>query len=706
MVKKKQKAAYISSLEQRAEDALETLSSDNGDSVKFSPDNMKTLIHDLQLHQIELKIQNDELRRTQKELTVSRERYFDLYDLAPLGYITVSEKGLLLETNLTAATMLGKYRNEMIKNPISSFILSMDQDIYYRHRKLLFETGEPQKFELRMVQTDKLHLWVQMDMVAAQNEDGSPVCRIAISDITERKKAEESLQEHEEQYRAVVDNIGDYIMRYDKSFRHIYANRLALEVTGLPIDQYIGKTHREMGFPDHLCELWRKNIQLVFDTGKQQNIEFDVELVEGKMSLELQLNPEFAVDGSVKTVIGISRDITSRKQAEVEKLKLESRLQQAQKMESIGTLAGGIAHDFNNLLYPIIGFSEMLKEDLPPDSPEHESAQEIFNAGRRGGELVKQILAFSRQAENKLSPVRFQKILKEVCKLTRSTIPSDIKIHNNIQKDCGSVMAESTQLHQIAMNLITNAYHAVEKASGKISIQLKEIILDNDDLKDSPLQPGQYAMLSVSDDGVGIPKEIMNNIFEPYFTTKEKGKGTGLGLAVVYGILTEHKGDIKVYSEVGKGTTFNVYLPLMKKSTESISTETVLDKLTGTERILLVDDEKSVVRLEKQMLERLGYNVSALSNSLEALETFNSNPDGYDLVISDMTMPNMTGDQLAIKLMSIRPDIPIVICTGFSERINKEQAEAHKVKGFLMKPVVKSEMAQMVRKVLDEAKIS
>jgi CheY-like chemotaxis protein len=267
-------------------------------------------------------------------------------------------------------------------------------------------------------------------------------------------------------------------------------------------------------------------------------------------------------------------------------------------------------------------------------------------------------------------------------------------------------MAEPTQLHQIAMNLITNAYHAVEKASGEISIQLKEIILDNNDLKDSPLQSGQYVMLSVSDNGVGIPKEIMNNIFDPYFTTKKKGKGTGLGLAVVYGILTEHKGDINVYSEEGKGTTFNVYLPLMKKSTEAITTEKVLNKLTGTERILLVDDEESVVRLEKQMLERLGYNVSARSNSLEALKTFNSNPDDYDLVVTDMTMPNMTGDKLAKEILAVRSDMPVIICTGFSERINKEKAEAIKVKGFLMKPVVKSEMGQMVRKVLDEAKIS
>lgn len=534
------------------------------------------------------------------------------------------------------------------------------------------------------------------------------------AEITERKQAEKALRAAEQLFSYYMDSIDSYVYIKDREGNYTFINKKTEKLFNTTREDLKKKKYTDFDFFDEeMAKQLRKNDKKIIDTGQNTENE-EIGRPEGRENIERGVGFKYFLalkfplrdkDGNIIGVCGFSHDITDKKKAEKERDVLESRLQQSQKMESIGTLAGGIAHDFNNLLYPIIGFSEMLKEDLTPDSPEHESAQEIYNAGRRGGELVKQILAFSRQTEHKLSPVHFQKILTEVCKLIRSTIPSDIEIFQDIQKDCGLVMAEATQLHQIAMNLITNAYHAVEKASGEIAIQLKEIILDNDDLKDSPLQPGQYVMLSVSDNGVGIPKEIMNNIFEPYFTTKEKGKGTGLGLAVVYGILTEHKGDIKVYSEKGLGTTFNVYLPLMKKSDEAISTEKELNKLTGTERILLVDDEKSVVRLEKLMLERLGYNVSAMSNSLEALEIFNSNPDGYDLVISDMTMPNMTGDQLAQELMAIRPDIPIVICTGFSERINKEQAEANKVKGFLMKPVIKSEMAQMVREVLDEAKI-
>ncbi len=524
------------------------------------------------------------------------------------------------------------------------------------------------------------------------------------------KLTEKALQSSESKYRRLSENspaiVYQFKMDSDGAFSFPYINTSVKSIMGVAAEDIMQDSSKFLGMV--ISEDQKMFLEGVLKSAESLELYHAVirYLKDGEERwIEARSTPDTMEDGSV-VWDGFLIDITDKKNAEKERDAFETRLRQSQKMESIGTLAGGIAHDFNNILYPIIGFAEMLKEDLPPGSSENENAREIFNAGKRGGELVKQILAFSRQTEHKLLPVRFQNTLTEVLKLTCSTIPSNIEIHQEIQKDCGLVMADATQLHQIAMNLITNAYHAVEKANGGIFIQLKEVKLTNDELKNSHLKPGQYVMLSVSDNGIGIPRDCINKIFEPYFTTKETGKGTGLGLSVVYGILTEHKGDIKVSSEVGKGTTFKVYLPLMKKSTEASSTENVFNKQAGTESILLVDDEESVVRLEKQMLERLGYHVTARCNSLEALETFNSNPDGYDLVISDMTMPNMTGDQLAQKLMSIRSDIPIIICTGFSERINKEQAEVHKVKGFLMKPVTKSEMAEMVRKVLDEAKVS
>jgi signal transduction histidine kinase/ActR/RegA family two-component response regulator len=395
----------------------------------------------------------------------------------------------------------------------------------------------------------------------------------------------------------------------------------------------------------------------------------------------------------------IFRDITETKN-------MEKRLEQAQRMESIGNLAGGIAHDFNNLLFPIMGISEMLLEDLAPDSQEYENVQVILEAGKRGSGLVKQILAFSRQAEHKMIPVRVQYVLNEALKLSRSTIPINIEITQEVQNDCGLVMADPIQLHQIAMNLITNAYHAVGQTYGRIAVKLKTVEICSDDGESSTLETGHYVMLSVSDDGCGIEPAVMDKIFDPYFTTKEKTKGTGLGLSVVYGIVKQHKGDIKVYSEIGNGSMFKVFLPLMKESVDSSFVDQRQTIKMGTERILIVDDEASIVRVEKQMLERLGYAVTDRISSIEALKTFRANPTDFDLVITDMTMPNMTGDQLAKELIAIRSDIPVIICTGFSESINREKAESAGIKGLLMKPVVKSEMAEMVRKSLNEEEIN
>ena len=394
-------------------------------------------------------------------------------------------------------------------------------------------------------------------------------------------------------------------------------------------------------------------------------------------------------------IVGTHVDISERKQ-------IEKKLRQAQKMESIGNLASGIAHDFNNILFPVIGMSELLLEDLAHGSAERKSVEEIFKAGKRGSDLVKQILAFSRQSEHRMAPIRIQNVLKDVLKLLRSTIPSDIEIKQDIQTDCGLIMANSTQIHQVIMNLITNAFHAVEKSGGSICVGLKEKFLQNSDVFDSDLKPGYHAALSVSDTGQGIPPEISDNIFDPYFTTKDQGKGTGLGLSIVHGIVQEHHGDIKFNTEIGTGTTFIVYIPLMNKTDTNETIEDPAAHPAGNERILLVDDEESVAKLGKLMLNRLGYDVTIKNSSLDALQTLKRNPDSFDLVITDMTMPNMTGDKLAKEIMEFRPDLPIIICTGFSERINQEKAETFGIKGFLMKPVVKSDLAQMVRKVLDE----
>ena len=406
------------------------------------------------------------------------------------------------------------------------------------------------------------------------------------------------------------------------------------------------------------------------------------------------------IDGRVAH-LQIATDVTRLKKLQEKEKKADEYLRQVQKMESIGNLAGGIAHDFNNLLFPIIGMSELLLEDLPEDSLEYKNVQVILDAGKRGRDLVQQILSFSRQTEKKNIPVRLQQILKEALKLSRSTIPSSIQINQDIQENCGWVMADPIQLHQIVINLVTNAYHAVDQSEGKINVQLKEISVTKDNPSAKLNSDSKYVMLRISDNGCGIKAAIKNKIFDPYFTTKDKDKGTGLGLAVVYGIVQDYGGDILVDSNVGEGTVFSIYLPLPEQLPETEAVDKIISFPNGSEHILLVDDEKQVAHIEKQMLNRLGYRVTMHTSSLDALECFRENPEAFDLLLTDGTMPGLTGDRLAQEVLAIRPDIPILLCTGFSEKIDRQKAKHLGIKGFLMKPVVKSDMARMVRQILD-----
>jgi signal transduction histidine kinase len=399
----------------------------------------------------------------------------------------------------------------------------------------------------------------------------------------------------------------------------------------------------------------------------------------------------------------LANELRELKQAEISLKAMKTRLIQAQKLESIGSLASGIAHDFNNLLFPIVGLSETMLDDFPPGSPQYKDVQQIFKAGKRGRELVQQILSFSRQSRYQLIPVHVQKILKEAFKLCRATIPADIPITRDIQTDCRPVMADPTQIHQIVMNLITNAFHAVEPAGGTISIRLKEIFYSQADASAAhDLASGVYIMLSVSDTGTGIDPAIMDKIFDPYFTTKEKGRGTGLGLATVYGIVKAHGGDIRVDSEVREGSCFHVYLPVLETSDPPETEMQPRPLPTGTEHILLVDDEVSVVHLEKQMLERLGYRTTSFTDSRDALAAFETAPSRFDLVITDMHMPNLTGLQLAEKMIAVKPGLPVILCTGFSERINREKIGVMGIRDLLMKPVGMVDLAHKVREMLDE----
>ncbi|MGD8755823.1 MAG: response regulator [Desulfobacterales bacterium] len=382
--------------------------------------------------------------------------------------------------------------------------------------------------------------------------------------------------------------------------------------------------------------------------------------------------------------------------------KYERQLQQVLKIQAIGTLAGGIAHDFNNILFPIVGYTELTMDEVPEDSVAHNNLEEILKAANRAKELVKQILTFSRQSGQERKPVEIQQVIKEALKLLRASIPASIEIVHDIDENCSPVMGDATQIHQIVMNLCTNAYQAMQDGGGKLEVILKEKYIGYQQTTQKiGMQPGKHVQLLVKDEGCGMDASVLERIFEPYYTTKEQGKGTGLGLSVIHGIIKNHRGDITAASTPGKGTVFTVYLPVIEDGDVKEEFEPVNGTEKGTERILLIDDEEQIVSMERQMLENLGYQVTSRTDSGEALKEFSKHPENYDLVITDMTMPRMSGDELAKKLLDIKPDIPVILCTGFNEDITEEKALEMGIQKFIMKPVIKNDLATTIRSVLD-----
>jgi PAS domain S-box-containing protein len=393
--------------------------------------------------------------------------------------------------------------------------------------------------------------------------------------------------------------------------------------------------------------------------------------------------------------------LVESKQSEEENKNLQAQLQQAQKMEAIGTLAGGIAHDFNNILGAILGYAEMAQEDSPAGSVLRRDIDQIVKAGHRARELVKQILAFSRQGETEHIALQPAFIIQEAIKMLRSSLPSTITIKQNIDMDAGLILASPTQIHQIVMNLCTNAFHAMEKAGGTLAISLEKKTLDEKDIVDRPgLQSGDFVQLSIGDTGPGIAPELWSKIFDPYFTTKEVGKGTGMGLAIIHGIVKSYGGCVSFTSKTGKGAVFEVLLPVMA---EGAVVENKQEEIVqcGSERILFIDDEEFLAEMSKSMLERLGYQVTVQSSSLEGLTIFQNQPDKFDLVITDQTMPGMTGIDMARRMLQIRPGMPIILCTGYSSLISEDKAKSIGIKGFALKPLAWKSIAALIREVLD-----
>ena len=512
--------------------------------------------------------------------------------------------------------------------------------------------------------------------------------------------ASHDLRESEERYRTLISEMLNgfalheiIVDNNDKpyDYRFLEVNLAFEEMTGLQGVDIVGKTILEVlpKIEPHWIETYGE-VAL-----SRKSIRYE------NYSQELDKYFEvFAYSPQKGQFVTVFTDITDRKLAEEERERLEEQLRQSHKMEAIGTLAGGIAHDFNNILGIILGNTELAIDDVPEWNPARLNLEEIKIASLRAKDVVRQLLSFARKTGQKRKPVKINPIVTDVLKLLRSSIPTSIEIRSNIPKESQIIFADPTQINQVMVNICTNAAQAMEEDGGILEISLDSMNLDESTAQSYELSLGQYVMLTVNDTGHGIDPKFKDRIFDPYFTTREFGKGSGMGLAMVHGIVMNHDGAITVESEVGKGTTFNIFFPIVSR--EPVPEITIDEDLpTGKGRILFVDDEESIVKMGRQRLERLGYKVESTTSPIETLDLFRSKPDQFDLVITDLTMPKMTGDRLVKEILNIRPEMPIIICTGFSEKMDGEKAREIGASGYLEKPHEKSDLARMVRQVLD-----
>ncbi len=529
----------------------------------------------------------------------------------------------------------------------------------------------------------------KIDLSTVHFSEFTELAQSANQMVEENSKANLALLESFEWIQSILNTTQSGIIVID-SEKHEVAdvNPAACEMIGLPKESIVGRPCH-----DFICPA---------EVNKCPILDLDQEIDHEERVLKRPDGEDIPI---LKTVIktemsGRAYLIESFQDLSRQK-KLEIQLQQTQKMEGIGTLAGGIAHDFNNILSPIIMHSEMAMDELPDDSPLQTCMKEIYKAGMRARDLVKQILTFARKGSEELIVLRASMVVGEAVNFLRSTIPTTIDIRYELEAEQDTIFADPTQVNQIIMNLCTNAAHAMKETGGLI-----EVILDNEDIAShthkniGSLSPGRYLRIIVHDTGTGIPPNIIKKIFDPYFTTKSQGEGTGLGLAIIHGIAKNCGGDVTVSSIMGSGTTFTVYLPVINEdASEQVQEKQPLQR--GQERILLVDDEEAGLKVMQTMLERLGYKVTARAISSVALNAFRHNPDSFDLVITDMTMPNLTGKDMAIEIKKIRPDMPIILCTGFSDQIDEDEAKSLGISAFIYKPIITKEITKTIREVLD-----
>lgn len=632
-------------------------------------------------------------KQAEEKLRQSENRFRRLVETAADAIFMFNERGEFEVVNSRACKNLGYTEDELLQLTVADIDAQLTQKHVEAITKKTPFNEWPLTMESRHMRKDGSTFPVEVRVDAMETEGGRNFVALA-RDISEKKQAEDDRT----RLSAAIEHSSETVVITDLSGTIQYVNPAFEKLTGYSRDEVIGQNPRILSSGKHdklfFKEMWTTLLQ-----GKSWKGHFINKKKNGLFfEEEVTLSPVKNSDDYITNFVAVKRDVTRE-------VALEQQLQQAMKMEAIGTLAGGIAHDFNNILGAILGYTEMARDDSPAGSTVVEDLNRVLKAVDRAKHLVEQILAFSRQTDTEYFPFQPARIVKETITMLRSSLPTTIDIEENISLTSGLIFADPTQLQQIVMNLCINAFHAMEETGGSLKISLQEKHIGDIDLHSDPdsipgTSPETYVQLSIADTGPGIAPEIRGRIFDPFFTTKKTGKGTGMGLSIIHGIVKSSGGFISLHSVLGEGTVFHVFLPVIN-SEELPEYEATYQNLRGSERVLFIDDEEMLATMGRDMLTNLGYQVTVRTSSLAALEIFRIRPDEFDVVITDQTMPDMTGADMAAKMLEIRPDIPIILCTGYSTIITEEEAKTIGIKEFALKPLAKKDIAALIRKVLD-----